>query len=308
MGDGMPYHLEKGPVQRILEEYFNAADRARIKTSIGKLDNGGLHDLAWLNQPLFEQLTRDQLCTLKKGPPWSRDGFIKHLAKHWIGASQDAQRNWQAPPASQTGPPKTTGYWHAYQGDVGEIMRKGFQWALKLALNLPIQPDGKPVKEPTTPPLDIEILWKCSNPWFEMWVLRRPVEGGDPNAAVVTVLMATPSHKGATVARSPIATEPKVRRDDASHPVPSTEPDYEELGKTAPRVKPSEARKHAMWVVTHADHELVNPDGSVINPSTSADMGQVEIPLGAVYRGKGDVVIVSPSQPAGGVTCDGKVA
>ena len=43
------------------------------------------------------------------------------------------------------------------------------------------------------------------------------------------------------------------------------------------------------------------------NPSNPSDFSDWGIPQLNIYRGDGDVVIVAPSMPAGGVTYDGVV-
>jgi hypothetical protein len=76
-----------------------------------------------------------------------------------------------------------------------------------------------------------------------------------------------------------------------------------------------------MWVVTHREHVIVGepeaaPDQSddaarrarQINTASGRPLGEhFEIPQLAEYVGTGDIVVVSPSMAAGGVTHDGKV-
>ena len=312
MGYGMPYHLEKGSVQRILEIYFNGLNRADMVNRVRRLQ-GSVGSLNWLNQGLFTALPAGPGSPITKGPPGSVAGLIAHLAEDWFGLEGV---NHAAPWRYPTVPPRTTGYWYGYSGDVVEIMRQGFQWAMQLALG----PQGTSTTGP--PPLKIEILWKCPNPWFEMWVLRRPIDlaqlaandwvPGLSRPALVTVIMATPPQLGAEVSLSPIATKPTTWPPGARYAVPSTQVDYELLGQRNPqygiRLAPPENRPHAMWVVTHGDHVLTNPAPVAETQRDGTGILNLTIPQGGIYQGTNGVVTVSPSLPAGGVLLDGAPA
>jgi hypothetical protein len=231
---------------------------------------------------------------VNKGLPGSRDKLIEHLATHWFGLVREGSTDRWAEP---TQPGDETGYWQSYRGKVGDIARRGIEWALTLAF----------VSNPRS---RIELLWTCPQPWFEMWVLRRPSDlatGDAPKRpAVVTVIMATPPQYGAWVSWSPTA-EPADQ-----NPKPTTQLDYQRWSDPAPaytvRKSPPEQRTHAMWVVTHEKHVLTNAAPAAVTLAEGSDILDVGIPPGAVYHGTGDVVTVAPSMPSGGVRFNGEVA
>lgn len=302
MSGGMPYHVEKGPLQRLLETYLNG-DRATITARRDKLARS-VGSPSWLTQGIFKHLDKAPLARANQ----TKDDLYRHLMQHWFGfvehpAGAAAPANWYRQDVQRPGyVAPTTGFWIAYSGNVAEIMRQGFQWAMDVALALP------PTKrhKPPPPPLRIEILWNCPSPWFELWVMRRPFDLATADEAIVTVLMTTPPQEGASVATSPVAIGPSTR--GFAYPVPSWEEDYESLtepwppGAAAHRPRPAAAvRPHAMWVVTHRHHQ---PVGAGI---TGMPMWAITLPLGAVYQGLGDVVVVAPSSAAGGVKFDGSV-
>lgn len=299
MPGGMPYHLEKGPTLRIVEQYLNGGQPVMrqllnvLRNSVGTLD--------WIENGLTSLWDAPQF---SGSPSGSGAAARDEIVTKWFGYSN---------PAGPKDPGTTTGYWIAYDGDVAEIVRRTLCWALEVSLGLEPADNGagRPV------PWPIELFWKCPVPWFEGWVVTRPAPGGHASACcgatgTVTVVFMTPSHVGANVSESPIATSATAQPDPTKHPVPSWQDDYEVLGEAVPlpgrpRVRAVD-RPHATWVVTHANH--LTDQGNVIitsntaEPSDFADWG---IPQLSIYRGDGDVVVVAPSLPAGGVTFDGSV-
>lgn len=288
MGEGMPYHLEKGPTLRTIEKRINGySDRASRQGLLNRMRNGV--QVGWL----------DAIPNLWDAYPMTkapRDPEI-HVIEDWFGYEDPTvTRTWQP------GPGPTTGYWIGYKGDVNTIVRTAIQWALEVSLGN--QPPGSGSNNP--PPLPIELFWKCPSPWFEAWVVRRPVGLG----ASVSVLFLTPSHRGANVAESPIATSPITHPDGSAHPVPSTEDDYFAFTPGVGQAVGSQAgRSYAMWVVTHQNH-VTDPQvreqfgGNTAAPGDFNDWG---VPYLNVYRGIDPVVVVSPSSNAGGVRKGGQV-
>jgi hypothetical protein len=295
----MPYHLEKGATLRLLELHVNKPRsdmRAMLdvlRASVGKPD--------WL---------ADAVPTLWQDPrfnnPQSVNGATARddIIEKWLGYKRKRNGGWQ-----KIGGP-TTGYWIAYHGDVSEIMRKALAWALELSLGLP--PDGKgPGRDRPWP---IELFWKCPAPWFESWVVTRPVNAkGSAHRGLISVVFMTPSHRLSNVAESPLADNPTSTVPGATHPVPSWQDDYEQLGAAFPdpnMARPRVAaqdRKWATWVVTHENHKTVGSVDVTTDTTTFADFAEWGIPQLSIYKGVGKTVIVSPSMAAGGVKEDGTV-
>ena len=312
----MPYHLEKGPLQRILEEYLNAP-RAKLEARVQKL-KASVGSPQWLIDGVFKNLKHDKL---SKSPLGSAAGLYKHLMEHWFGfvETSPGSGNWVRQDNLRPGyVDLTTGYWVAYRGNVAEIMRQGLLLAMEMAL---VPPPSASATGTLPPPHRIELYWKCASPWFELWLLRRPYDLASSDEAVITVLMSTPAQFGAMVAASPLAVGPSTQT-GSGPAVPSWEDDYECIGRspfppgfapppgaTPPRPAPTPAalREHAMWVVSHENHVPVGPGFPKYTNPNQYPMWVVPIPQGAIYEGVGAVVTVSPSQPAGGVKFDGSV-
>ena len=99
--------------------------------------------------------------------------------------------------------------------------------------------------------------------------------------------------------------------------MPSWQDDYERMWPKpswpANKAPVPVDRQHAMWVVTHALHTSANPSVFAGNATKGTGFSQLGIPQLAIYKGApdvhglGEVVVVSPSMPSGGVTSDGKV-
>jgi hypothetical protein len=240
--------------------------------------------------------------------PQTGDQMRRRLVTEWFGYQETAPGVWQQPQP----PPRTTGYWIGYRGDVHRIVRRAVLWAIELSLG----GDSNTTARPGAP-WPIEFFWKCPAPWFEAWVVSRCVPA--TTTGLVTVVLVSPSHRGAVVSKTPIAHSAVATPTGASHPVPSFQADYEVVGSPhptgAPPPGPANRRDHAMWVVTHERHAIANGAG----PGQAAGRAREEntagprpftdwsIPQLAVYEGSGNIVIVSPSLAAGGVKHDGSV-
>jgi hypothetical protein len=306
MGNGMPYYLEKGALLRIFENYVNG-NRRSVEAKLDVLQNSERNDsLDWILTGT-SNLWTDPAFT--KGP-YTGAQYRDRILTEWFGYEQDRAGNWSRPQP----PPATTGYWIGYRGDVHQIVRRAFIWALELALETGSAVPGN------TDPWPIEIFWECPIPWFEAWVVSRKVPKTD--IGLVTLILLTPSHRNAVVARSPIATSATTMPPGAQHPIPSTQDDYELLKfPHPPRVKspvsqppptravPARKRDYATWVVTHAQQISLNGTRSEAQQNTAGphEIGDLQIPQLAEWEGTGDVVVVSPSMAAGGIKHDGSV-
>lgn len=290
----MPYHLEKGATLRVLEQYLNGS-RTQRRQLLATLRDPAVGPDQWLGQGLPNFWADPRF---NSSPQGSGAAVLNDVKTRWFGYEQQGA-GW-GPVADK----ETTGYWIAYQGDVATIMRRAFRWAIELSFGLEPGEEGRGRLDPW----DIELFWKCPAPWFEAWVVERPVNG----SGLVSIIFVTPSHEYSNVSESPIATAPHSMVANATHPVPSTEDDYEVLGRpnpaapaNRPRV-PASDRRWSTWVVTHENHK---PTGMVEITSNTvyADFAEWGIPRMRIYRGVGDVVVVSPSMAAGGVKQDGAV-
>jgi hypothetical protein len=302
MGEGMPYHLEKGPLLRIIERNLNA-DRPTMQAMLGTLQAAiatNSESMDWLDAATA--LWSDPGFNKPLSPPGAQ--MRERIITEWFGYESNGSGGWRRPPV----PPPTTGYWIGYRGDVHAIVRRAFAWAIELAL-------GTGAKEHAQP-WPIELFWKCPAPWFEAWVVSRPAAGG--TSGLVTVVLVSPSHRAAVVADSPIAHSDTASPSWAQHPVPSWEDDYEWLGQVThpvadrPRVKPATDRDFAMWVVSQREHVRFgnvprSEQARQEDTRVGAPFSQWWIPQLAMYEGRGDVVVVAPSMAAGGVKHDGTV-
>jgi hypothetical protein len=324
MGDGMPYHLEKGPLLCVFEKYLNG-DRATMAATLEVVRKSEREDtLEWIvSSPLWT----DSAFGIGLAP--TGDAMRTRLLEEWFGLEKDtATGNWREPVPA----PATTGYWIGYKGDVARIVRRAVLWALELALAV-----GSETKTAHPEPWPIEIFWKCPAPWFEAWVVSRKVPRTD--TGLVSLVLVTPSHRGADVAFSPIARSAVATPNPATHPVPSWQDDYEVLSfapgagsptsephpvvtfPRRPRV-PARERDYATWVVTHRNHHIPGQSKVPAEPSPEAlrrlqqtnTFGPIDlldfdlpIPQFTEWEGIDDIVIVAPSMAAGGIKHDGQL-
>lgn len=317
MGDMMPYLLEKGGTLRIFEEYLNTARPQRraflevVRNSHRANNVAGQLDWFVQGPP---GLWADPRFALKavppSDPPWTGAQERDQLINWWFGFQRNNAGQWVTyrSPLRSAGSPPTTGFWIAYEGEVHRIVCAAVRWALELSLGLGPN-DNRPGRDD---PLPVEFFWKCLAPWFEAWVLRRPTDGA-AGKGLVSVVLVTPTHDGANVSESPIATSPTVVPLGDGSGVPSTGRDYEVLavdatpgdaGAGAAPMAPN--RKYAMWVVTHTNQEKSGAV-TVIDNAGDSDIADWGIPVLGCYKGKGRIVVVSPSMAAGGIKHDGSV-
>jgi hypothetical protein len=313
MGDMMPYQLEKGATLRLFEQHLNKG-RPERRAFLGVV-----------RQSYGATILDDQLKWFVQGPPglWADPAFARrmvggvawsgakerdHLIKYWFGFKKEAGQWVPHSSARPPGSPPTTGFWIAYKGEVHKIVCGAVRWALELSLGLGPN-DGGPGRENPWP---IELFWKCLAPWFEAWVVQRPTNGY--GTGLVSIILVTPTHDGANLAESPIATSPSVVPAGGGRGVPSTEDDYEVLGVDGAIATasagvagiPAAQRTYATWVVTHRQ-QIKSGITTVTNNVGDSDLAEWGIPQLACYEGTGPIVAVSPSMAAGGVKHDGSV-
>ena len=314
MSGSMPYHWEKGVLNLLLEKSLNG--RAGPPEASRREEMGRILDA--LREPshppnwvlgVLPQFERDTSMAPIRHAATGR-AVLDHFAEHWLGMDFDRDLDRWVPGARSD----RTGWWLAYKGDVSEIVRQALIFALELALGL-----GHGAALTTGPDADphvIELFDVCTFPWFEAWVVHRPTGGDQPGRKLISVCFLTPSHVGSQVAKQPIATEASAAAGADQRAVPSFEDDYDELlnpywardlplADHRPRKKATE-RSYATWVVTHRRHQPAEPltIGDTARPSAFGDWSP---PRMNVWEGVDDVVIVSPSLAAGGVTHDGEL-
>jgi len=303
MPGGMPYHLEKGVTLRLIELALNKTRSRKVEAL------KALREAATTGRPDW---VKTLLPALQDDDPGfhlrhTDGGKVRsHILEDWFGKKEgpgpDGTTTWH-----DTGTlPGCTGHWIAYRGDVEKIVRNALIWALEQALGIE---HGGTIPTEASEHRDIELFWKCLCPWFEAWLIRRPV-------GPITVVFLTPSHVGSDVAEKPLAVAEHALTVDATsplaHAVPSSEPDYEVLDRPPNPAGPTvpvaaHLRDYATWIVTHSDHVSRGSEPLVLNTAMTADFAQWGIPKLNVYRGTGEVVTVSPSLTAGGVRHDGAV-
>ena len=292
MSGGMPYYLEKGPVLTLIETYINRSEPGKRKLL------KALRDAE--NAPDSPQWVLDTLPQLWADHAFTKAPYItRHIIEHWFGLYE--QEGLWAP---RDPPTPTTGEWIAYKGDVNAIVRRTLRWALEVSLGLLPGEEGPGRPDPAL----IELFWLCGFNWFEGWVVQRPAGAG---SRVVSVIFVTPPHRGAEVAKSPIAHVDGTMAGASALAVPSREDDYEvvtfPVATTPPHPPRPKAvdRPFATWVVTHSRH--VTP-AELPDNTMPAPIGELSDPPNlAEYTGVDPVVVLSPSVPAGGVPYDGLV-
>jgi hypothetical protein len=186
MGDGMPYHLEKGPYWSVAESVVNSDQNTRL--SILNFLRGGapMTDLGGAGFAL----TSTSLASPATPTPQS---VKAHGDQDWLGGTYNAAGAFVPTPGAPT-----TGKFQNYSGNIEGILRQTFIRALEVSLGLAHKPPDQPLGAPTRF-WPIEYFWKCPTAWVEGWVTWRREPSGDGH---VTVHLLTPAH-GHAVLTSP---------------------------------------------------------------------------------------------------------
>ncbi len=223
--------------------------------------------------------------------PYSSITLGQHVYKDWFGWTgaggnlpPPGTRPW--PPPAGT-PPKSTGYWTSYQGDVESIVRLTLIRALEVSLGVQHDPGGTPVVPTRHWPID--ITWKCAQAWFEGWVWWRRI---GPSGVVILVF-ATPS-SGTGVYK-----DIGAGKLGPANPLGYRNPvgDRENLDGSG-----LDTRNQGMWVISHEGNDQSGFKRQV--PSPSGDYPGVGIL--PVTRGVGDVITWALAEVDGGVLPDGR--
>ncbi len=259
----MPYHLEKGPMLAVIEDYLDDDQRALDTLAAMRNPNTKLWKL-----PVFDSKT-----LLNNQGQKFRD-YALDMKVNWFGI--DAAVSATKQPAFDPATNSTTGTWQAYYGDVDEITRETISRALEIALGVR---HGDPVPKRPERHWPIDFYWKCGQAWFEGWVTWRTSREG---ASRVVVIFATP-HDGTAVLADPASGT--MSADFAVSP-----PD-----------QAFETRGAGMLVVTHENHKEHPPTASKAVGSGQPSPGLAWPRPGARYQGTGAIIAVSPAEVDGGV-------
>ncbi|HEY2811922.1 MAG TPA: hypothetical protein VGJ03_00520 [Acidimicrobiales bacterium] len=320
MSNGMPYHLEKGPVFSTFEAhkyqtkdvYCDILGQLRQKDATGNYAVD-ICDLLPYKDP-----------ALNYGPYNTQELRRYHMNVHWFGMLPTGQvANGRATYTPQTNGTfqwidnPTTGWWRNYFGDVEGIMRETLTRAAEIALGLDhgeaIPPKSQRARLRCWP---MEYVVTCPAAWFEGWLSWRKTGNGQRDGHV-TINMVVPAHvqpnepgpqdldfqnpRDGGVLDSPLRPPQRGGNDYVAQPQAPTGP-------------------YGMWVITHWDHNMElailnvydadgNTVGSAATSNTPTPQGQWPLPsFGLVYHGMPDptgsgngIVCVQPAEADGGV-------
>lgn len=274
----MPYTLTRGPLLTLIENALNsetAADKTEREGVLAALRQGApLADLVrGTTQPL-------QGVAVPQAP------LDVRLEQDWIGDGAN-------------GPPgEPTGYWVGYQGDVEGVLRQGLIRAIEVSMGLV---HGAEL-DTATRAWPVQLLWKCPNPYFEVWVSWRRHDETE-RGGQVDMLIATPPDKANRLTDRP----------QFPPAPPAGVP-----AKATPLAEPTEATaSQGMWLVAHERHvlniadERIAPQGvgrlefvtERVQPGALQGLpgGEYLVPTpSTLWVDEGDVVVVEPPSYAGG--------
>jgi hypothetical protein len=187
---GMPYHLEKGPLLSVLDDFCNRGSDERLRKALGQLrDKHTLAQIGVFDSPNLYERPGPQGPERYPAPFDEKANLVKHFEHHWLGR----------PPQPHPMDAFQTGHWKFYQGPVEDIMRETLIRALEVALGVAHNPNDKtPGANERHWPID--FWWKCPQPWFEGWVTWRK-HGNEKQQGHVTVIFATPADDGVVLRR-----------------------------------------------------------------------------------------------------------
>jgi hypothetical protein len=322
----MPFHLEKGPWICALEEMLNDPNgsiastffansserdtfRAAIKdfcylpalngdpnfatpeARLAHMNDDWFGDVDGQRQGGFDTWLQDRVAELGRPdplPPLSTPATIAEI-KALLAFGNDHGlpeylATWTKPTPSYPTPRRTwphTGFWRQYYGDVEEIVRETMLTALRVALGI-TRPGESPRRH-----LDLEIFWKCGQPWFEGWVTWN-LPATAPELGRVTVIFATPGTgsnvltEAGTLGRVDPQLAPRITASSVEPPA--------SIGDAL--------RRRGMWLITHELNLLLPP----IPSTRPTGLGEWIIPaIGPSYAGVGAVKVFEPAFRDGGL-------
>jgi hypothetical protein len=247
---GMPYHLEKGAALGFVEVCLN--DPSKQQTILENMRDPAV--------PFGQGILDDPV--LAPYAPFIApfNDLAEFVRSSWFG-------------------PKGASYWIDYEGDVEGIVRLTVIRALEVALGIP---HGDPFPSVPSRRWPIEVLWHCSQRWFEGWLTFKQLDSTGQQGRV-TLVFASPAHRGGDITSNTLDPASVGRPAMQAKEVPAADP-YPDQG---------------MWLITHKRHLPVPTiSGATIRLTTPSGFADVTIPvIGEIWRGEQSVVQAGPSAP-----------
>jgi hypothetical protein len=224
-------------------------------------------------KPLTDIL-RHPAINIQGGPYQTTAQLADHIDTDWFGIKPDSPE-----------PTGTSRYWSYWRGDAQGIVRETILRAVEVALGLDHDEPlgaGEPRQR-----WHISLLTACGIRWFEGWISWRRVSNAAEGGHVVIFLL-TPTHGKPA--------EPTLLRPTSSAPGTPGAP-YQ--------VNPVRAEgDQGLWAVGALLEQRHDPE-----PASARWVSPGTFPrpqLGPTYEGRGEVVVVAPSETQGGVLPDGR--
>jgi hypothetical protein len=293
MGGYMPYQLEKGPYYSVTESVLGDLG-LRINVLLGLL--------AGADPTAMPSLDSTSLDPAAGGIDVHADR-ITHQDVDWYGRTVPAPGGGLEQPPFDPLAPTSTGFWHNWYGDAEGIVHETYQRAIEVSLGLPHHdptsalPTAEQVHEYVHENEEgrfwpIEIFSRCPAPWFEGWVTWR---GHGKHDGHVTIHLHTPSHTSSNLLNKPERAATYQR------------PEYQdEPSAPAPPYLTSQGREHGMWVIAHEEQELIPTPPPVPTPPANGETAWPQPWFGGFVYSHGQIVVVQPSEPNGGVLAGGR--
>jgi len=308
----MPYHLEKGPIWSVLEDYANAGPERLIELLLTLRSGDPVATAGGLDSPNLDA---------PKYPTYQ--DRVDHVNRDWFGMYHDSTGTWVEQQDTDFDPlfHPETGFWQNYFGDVQELLRVTLIRTCEVALGLDHGADiARGQSTPRCWP--ISFFLRCPTPWFEGWVTWHASTTDPQGAGHVVTHIHTPPH-GSPVMTSPLS------------PPNRSGPKFPEYVEE-PTACDSQ---YGMWIVTYRHHvenmaivpyegdyiadqrpvysaeearqlQLEMEDrssGQLTNTNTGTPVGLWLFPtLGPVWKGEGGIVTVQPCEADGGVLSAGR--
>jgi len=260
----MPYTLSKGRILSVLEDLLNPhPDRPEEMERLRK----GLADLRNPDVLLTSIGLVDS--TNIETPGVDARPLVERLNWYWFGREEDGSGGWS--PQAPFGPDhRTTGYWTDYYGNVEAVLRETLIRTIEVSFGL--EPGGELGIEPPRQ-WEVELFWKCPNPWCEGWVTwRRSRLHRDQGQ--VTSIIATPTDS---------LNQLRVTPANPPHGVPPLEQPSGVSGDD-----------HGMWLVTQPRHLRQTEDPERVGSTSSI------LKPGETWHDEGDVVVLQLTEDVGG--------
>lgn len=258
---GMPFHLEKGHALMALEDLLNRRNDDDIH-AVRQILWSGLNDSTKEMGTVFREV-------VAAAPQLDEYGGQNQPVNDAKGLGGFVTGAWFGETYPNGTPPDP--YWLDYAGEIGDVVREALLYTMETAWEI-----RRPAPLPDVlPDRRIELFWHCAQRWFDCWVTW------DSDGPVM-LLFATPAHLLGEVRPNMAAHVNAGRAVEVNHADPREDFD--------------------MVIVTQEDQvddAVAGLLGRTWQPSTNGD---VKVPpVGATWRGTGDVGTYSVHANAGGM-------